>query len=285
MKKKYTIKEIAELLNISKDTLRFYERKGIISPIKGENGYRYYTSDHVWTLLDIIFYRRINFSINEIDSIVNHSTIESIIKMTQEKIIEEARQVRFHQQALLKLQLANESYQRIENHLHSYSIQPLSKHFIIGHRYVDKEGSVEGLFQSMGERMDSEFCYTYNKYLLDTENTGEPRTPRLCELYLTIAADTVHLLDMSEDFISPYALSFPACVYTIVESDCRNPKAQSILEAAHWALSHGFQLQNAAYSDYLLSCCENGVTTYYLELYLPLDATAETNGNHRLTLD
>ena len=40
----YTIGELAKILGITAETIRYYERKGIIAPIHDqETGYRYYT--------------------------------------------------------------------------------------------------------------------------------------------------------------------------------------------------------------------------------------------------
>ena len=36
----YTIGEIAKMYHLGVDTLRYYEEKGILEPIRGQNGYR-----------------------------------------------------------------------------------------------------------------------------------------------------------------------------------------------------------------------------------------------------
>ena len=36
----YTIGEIARIYHIGTDTIRYYERKGLLEPVRGENGYR-----------------------------------------------------------------------------------------------------------------------------------------------------------------------------------------------------------------------------------------------------
>lgn len=38
-----TVKKAAELLNVSTDTLRLWDEKNILTPVRGDNGYRYYT--------------------------------------------------------------------------------------------------------------------------------------------------------------------------------------------------------------------------------------------------
>ena len=49
----FTVGEMAKLSNISKQTLIFYDRKGVFSPnyVDPDNGYRYYSADQL-ELLD-----------------------------------------------------------------------------------------------------------------------------------------------------------------------------------------------------------------------------------------
>ena len=43
-----TIKEVAEKFTMTNDTLRYYEREGLIGPIaKGKNGIRNYTEEDI----------------------------------------------------------------------------------------------------------------------------------------------------------------------------------------------------------------------------------------------
>lgn len=60
--KKYRIREMADILGVSTDTLRFYEKKQVMKPEKGENGYRYYTKEDIrnflWISLKRTCFRR-----------------------------------------------------------------------------------------------------------------------------------------------------------------------------------------------------------------------------------
>ena len=71
--KKYSIGEVSDRIGLSRDTLRFYEKKGIIHPEKEKNGYRTYTYDDILKLLKIRFYRRLDFSIEDIERILYKS--------------------------------------------------------------------------------------------------------------------------------------------------------------------------------------------------------------------
>lgn len=62
-----TQKDIREKLGITRDTLRFYEQKGIIEPeIDPTNGYRYYDDWQVNLLWDCKHYQAMGFSLAEV---------------------------------------------------------------------------------------------------------------------------------------------------------------------------------------------------------------------------
>ena len=44
-KAEYLIGDVARMVGLSRDALRFYEKKGIINARKKDNGYRYYSED------------------------------------------------------------------------------------------------------------------------------------------------------------------------------------------------------------------------------------------------
>ena len=50
MKQFYQIHELAKLFDLCPDTLRYYEEKGLLHPVRGENRYRMYGIQDVCTL-------------------------------------------------------------------------------------------------------------------------------------------------------------------------------------------------------------------------------------------
>ena len=63
MKQYYTIGEISKIYQIGTDSLRYYEKLGILSPRRGANGYRIYGLDDLWKLNVIRDLRRLDFPI------------------------------------------------------------------------------------------------------------------------------------------------------------------------------------------------------------------------------
>ena len=66
-RREYLIGDMSEIVGISRDTLRFYEKKGIINQEKKENGYRYYLEEDILRLMFIVYRRKMNQSLEEIE--------------------------------------------------------------------------------------------------------------------------------------------------------------------------------------------------------------------------
>lgn len=80
MGKQYSIKEVAALLGINTNKIRFYEKKGLITPNRGEeNAYRYFTDKEVIKLHTILLYRTLGLSVNDIEGLLKDTTKESYL--------------------------------------------------------------------------------------------------------------------------------------------------------------------------------------------------------------
>jgi DNA-binding transcriptional MerR regulator len=68
----YTVKQLSSLAGVSARTLHFYDEIGLLKPAAhGENGYRYYDEEAVLRLQQILFFRELDFSLNEIKEIID----------------------------------------------------------------------------------------------------------------------------------------------------------------------------------------------------------------------
>lgn len=66
MEKLYSIQEVSRILGIPKDTLRYYDRIGIVSPSREDNRYRRYSNDDLIDLMNIQIMQYADFSLDEI---------------------------------------------------------------------------------------------------------------------------------------------------------------------------------------------------------------------------
>ena len=75
----YNIGEVSKYLGISRDTLKFYESKGLINPKKNSgNGYREYDHFDIYDITTINFYREIDIEIKKIQEIKKNMSIDDL---------------------------------------------------------------------------------------------------------------------------------------------------------------------------------------------------------------
>ena len=74
---KYQIGEAAAMTGVSIRTLRYYDKIGLLKPAEiSEAGYRYYTEREISLLQQILFYRELEFPLEDIKPLLSaHETV------------------------------------------------------------------------------------------------------------------------------------------------------------------------------------------------------------------
>jgi DNA-binding transcriptional MerR regulator len=84
----YTVKKLSSLSGVSIRTLRFYDAIGLLKPAYyGKNNYRYYEEDQILMLQQILFYRELNFSLNDIKKTIRSGDFNKIDALISHKQI------------------------------------------------------------------------------------------------------------------------------------------------------------------------------------------------------
>jgi len=78
MEKFYSIQEVSRILGIPKDTLRYYDRIGIVSPSRDNNRYRRYSKNDLIDLMNIQLLQHADFSLDEIKGKFGFHRMENI---------------------------------------------------------------------------------------------------------------------------------------------------------------------------------------------------------------
>lgn len=88
----YLIKEASKISGLTVRTLHHYDKIGLLSPTKAENGYRYYSDDDINRLQEILFYKYLGFPLKEIKHMLADSKskrkenlIQQLEMLNQEK--------------------------------------------------------------------------------------------------------------------------------------------------------------------------------------------------------
>jgi DNA-binding transcriptional MerR regulator len=85
----YKIKEVSDMSGVSIRMLRYYDKLGLLIPNNvSQAGYRLYTEEDIEKLSQILFYKELDFSLDEIKEIINISNSNKIdILKIQEQIL------------------------------------------------------------------------------------------------------------------------------------------------------------------------------------------------------
>ena len=83
---KYKQKDVCRLLNIKRETLRHYEKEGIIVPeIDPQNQYRYYDDYQVYLISECKRYQANEFSLSEIKEMLTKDSLHDYLQRMEKK--------------------------------------------------------------------------------------------------------------------------------------------------------------------------------------------------------
>ncbi|WP_066889223.1 MerR family transcriptional regulator [Clostridium nigeriense] len=86
------INEVCNITGLTKKAISYYEKQGLIRPIKASNGYRDYSKEDINLLNEISLYRKLDISINDIKIIVSSTDKKHVLnKIIDDKKKREAK--------------------------------------------------------------------------------------------------------------------------------------------------------------------------------------------------
>lgn len=123
MKEFYTQKDICRLLNVTRETLRFYEKEGLIHPLVNEtNQYRLYDDYQMYLVAECKRYQQNHFSIREIKRMLSSDTLEEYTDRICEKAEFIEREIRAMEKELDLIREYSEKLKQIKDELSQPSV-------------------------------------------------------------------------------------------------------------------------------------------------------------------
>ncbi|GAB3942660.1 MerR family transcriptional regulator [Spirosoma harenae] len=93
--KQYSVNTLAKLAGVSIRTLHHYDRMGLLKPsVRTEARYRLYGENELIRLQQILFYKELDFSLDEIHHILNDPNFDALTALESHKLALQARQYR-----------------------------------------------------------------------------------------------------------------------------------------------------------------------------------------------
>lgn len=136
---KFLIGDIAKLLDLSSETLRHYERQGLITPTyKDENGYRMFTSKDYSFLFFTKYLRALDFSLTDIKDFLDESDPIEQIEMLEEQaanIKEEIMQLNYK---LNKIKELEQTIKHYKDNLNKFDMVKMNSFWFVPVRKGEK---------------------------------------------------------------------------------------------------------------------------------------------------
>ncbi|WP_165247114.1 MerR family transcriptional regulator [Adlercreutzia sp. ZJ141] len=106
MRKRYKIGKISDLMGISSEAIRYYEREGIINPQKDPgSGYRLYTAWDLHILIRTRMFRKYGYSLSETTAALQEEDFDVLLRSLKQKEAELEESIRHQNHILEQLRL------------------------------------------------------------------------------------------------------------------------------------------------------------------------------------
>lgn len=260
----YLIGDVARMVGLSRDTLRFYEKKGIISARKKANGYRYYSEDDIYRLMCILYHRKMNASLEELEGLMSGRNSLPVIQenIRQRRAVAKGEIIR-NQQVLTRLDLAERDISTIEQYLDRCAVKTFPAAYVMGHCDSLQEGLREW-FRLSSAVPGLDMTYFYNVLFYSGRNLINQGTDLL--LYKHLEGELGGAFKGSA-YPQTEALE---CIYLVVSSDESLPDLETVEKMALWGRRSGLEAEGRVYSNNMTSFFSKEKASYCLELYMPV---------------
>lgn len=268
---KYKIGDVARILGVSTDILRYYERKGVVTPEKdASNDYRYYDAWHINFLTDCLWFKNYGFSIEQIADMVripNAGELGNLFLLKEDELRAHIRRC----QLLLRRSAEHRaSLEMIDRLLYKCEIASCPE-FV---RFIDRIGSrymVDSVTNETAKKWLEVLPFN-NRYF---EMPGDAVLPGREDDYrwgYSLSAEYVEELDFK---VTPPMIRFPSrkCIHTVFKnSGGKGGFSPALLDyTLDYARKEGITVFGPIHGVLLCSVLEDNVLTGYFEAWIPIE--------------
>lgn len=258
----YTIGQIANIMGISKDKLRYYEEKGILVPTQNsENNYRQYDFNNIDTTLLIEFYRSLDLDFKAIKKIHSGCDLKGIENILNKKNRDIKNEIERLNTIAKRIEKAQNACRDIELYLNRFVIKSMPKVKVVGEISDFRAYSeFESVHENRKGLYEDPIIKKLKRYITFNETGIETNK-------MLITNDVEDDEGKSNDRI----LSYEKCAYTIVEdSSGRDTMSETYAKSSEWVYENGFIPLGVVIIGMILLEHTEGETKAYLEVYIPL---------------
>lgn len=266
----YTIKKFASMQGLTVDTLRQYEKKGIIRPYQDEeNGYRYYSDMDVRIVSTSRWFSSLGFSLSQVAEIMESLHNEVLQDAFSRRVREQKRQIAFEEKRLQEMLKFQRYYELIENGEPLYEEVMLPEMFLLPHSHNDQLIQDEEVLPFVRAWMELLPVTYYTRWIPDECIKGEKAFSYF--MALCINKEDAELWPLP---IPHFARSSPKrkCIHTILRKNHEEMLTHKHLEEPlQYLKERSFILSGDIMTMYISSRVEGGQKVNYHYAYFPVE--------------
>lgn len=267
----YTIKKFACMQGLTVDTLRQYEKKGIIRPFHDEeNGYRYYSDMDVRIVATSRWFSSLGFTLSQVAEIMENLSNKELQKAFSKRVVEQKRQIAFEKEKLQEMIRFQRYYELIENGELFYEEVTLPELIFLPHSHKDT------LIQ------DEEVLPFVRAWMELLPITFYTRRIPLAAIEGEVAFSYYMALCISEENSKLWPLPMPSfvssspkrkCIHTILRKSHDEMLSQKHLEKPmQYLKERNLVLSGDVVTMYISSRVEDGQKVNYHYAYFPIES-------------
>ncbi len=264
----YKIGDVARILGISTDLLRYYEKKGVVTPTKDkQNDYRYYDAWDINFLIDCLWYKNFGFGIPQIAYMVSDCYYGDLLDMLGEKK-DELEDLIHHQELLLRrINQHLEQVKRVKETMGKINIEPCPEVVCYLNRYdTDYDNSDE--MQKLSKQWLSYMPFLQRYFEMPTE----PEDQHAHHYSWGFSLEMDYVDEFSVPIQSPVKHQPSVdCIHSVFKSsgkDAFSPKHINYLY--DYAARNGYTVAGDARGNLVCSVLDDGTLTGFFEVWLPI---------------
>lgn len=263
MQEEFLIGEMAELLGVSRDTLRIYEEQGILKPKRDENGFRKYTPEDLGRLIGIRCYRGSYLPMREIRRLFESSSPEVRTQVLEEQLRLEEQALLQHQKNIRRLQLAR-SYYRAQQEEMEPVVCEMEPFYALTEVRGEFFETVMDYFSLGREDDDMTLCYLNAEYDL----SGDLESPGGC--YLMLKERELRELGREELLREDRKIAGGRSLRMSCISEKPFPGEEQLRAVQQYAEEQELKLSGKLHSYFLNQFEEAGAVRYLIQMFAPL---------------
>ncbi|MGB4587783.1 MAG: MerR family transcriptional regulator [Clostridiaceae bacterium] len=266
----YTIKKFASMQGLTVDTLRQYEKKGIIRPFHDEeNGYRYYTDMDVRIVATSRWFSSLGFTLSQVAEIMKNLSNKELQDAFSMRVVEQKRQIAFENEKLQELLRFQKYYELIEKEELFYEEVTLPELIFLPHSHKDTLMQDEDVLPYVRAWMELLPITFYTRRIPLASIEGEE--PFSYYMALCISEENSKLWTLP---MPSFAQSSPPrkCIHTILRKNHEEVLSLKHLEKPmQYLKERNLVLSGDVVTMYISSRIEEGRKVNYHYAYFPIE--------------